>query len=96
MAVSSFHQVFELFKNLDQQFFEITVHTSRIGEDKHPIFRQICDMTNDLKYRMIQFMGSDESEETAKQGFQISEDIYSIMPLYNEWIVFLNKRLKVN
>jgi hypothetical protein len=96
MAVSSFQQVFELFKNLDHQFFEITVHTARIGEEKHPLFVQIRELSNNLRYRMIEFMASEEDENTEKKGFQISEDINAIMPLYNEWIVFLNKRLKIN
>lgn len=96
MSINSFHQVFELYKNLDNQFTELTIHTSRIGEDKHPLFIQIRELTINLKYRMIEFMGSDENEETAQIGMKLSEDINALMPLYTEWINFLNKRMKVN
>lgn len=96
MSINSFEQVFELYKNLDNQFYELTVHTARIGEDQHPLFVQIRELTNSLKDRMVRFMASEENEDTAKIGFQLSEDINSLMPLYTEWITFLNKRMKVN
>lgn len=96
MAVSSFNQVFELFKNLDRQFFEIVAHTSKVGGNKHPIFIQLCDLTYDLRYRMIQFMATEDNEDTAKIGMEITNDLDALIPVYREWITFLNKQMYPN
>ncbi|MCB0478231.1 MAG: hypothetical protein R2799_02960 [Crocinitomicaceae bacterium] len=96
MPIASFEQVFELYKNLDKQFFDLVAHTAHLGEDKHPLFIQIVELTNGLKDRLVRFMASEENEDTPAIGFQLSEDINALMPLYREWISFLNKRMKVN
>ena len=92
MAINSFPQVLDLFKKLDQQYYNLVSRSARFQEDQNPVFIEICDITNDLRFRMIEFMASQEDpEETPKTGMHISTDVNSLMKLYEQWWEYLEK-----